>query len=119
VATGTALSPIPRLVRPLVQRLARAMIVDGTLKAGRFTRKGRAPGIFQPPATAAPPADVLARIDAAVRGLASDIRSGHPEARHTVAHPIFGRLRTTDWLRLQAIHVRHHRSQLRVTSGRG
>lgn len=112
IATGAEPSPIPRLVRPLVQRLARAMIVDGTLKAGRFTRKGRAPGVFQPSATPPPAAEVLARLDAAVRGLEADIRSRHPEQRHTIDHPIFGRIAATDWVRLQAIHARHHRGQL-------
>lgn len=112
IATGVAPSPIPGVLRPIVQPFARAMIVTSTLKAGRFTRKGRAPRIFQPPATAAASAEVLARIDAGVRGLEADLRSGHPEARHVIAHPIFGALRTTDWLRLQAIHARHHRSQL-------
>ena len=112
VATGTAPSPIPWLLRPVVQRLARGIVVDGTLKAGRFTRKGRAPRVFQPPATAASSADVLARIDAGVRGFEADIRSRHPEARRTVAHPIFGEIATSDWVRLQAIHVRHHLSQL-------
>jgi hypothetical protein len=112
VATGTASSPIPRLIRPLIQPLARRIIVDSTLKAGRFTRKGRAPGLFQP--SVAPPARdvVLARLDAAVRGLESDLRSRHPEARHTIAHPIFGALPTVDWVRVQAIHARHHRAQL-------
>ena len=112
VATGTEPSPIPRLLRPLVQRLARRVVVDSTLKAGRFTRKGRAPGVFQPSPTPAPAADVLARVEVAVRGLEADIRSRHPEARRTIPHPIFGALATTAWVRLQAIHVRHHRAQL-------
>jgi hypothetical protein len=112
VATGSAPSPIPRLVRPLIQRIARAIVVDSTLKAGRFTRKGRAPAMFQP--SAAPPASavVLARLEAAVSGFERDLRSRHPEARRAIAHPIFGTLPTTDWIRLQAIHARHHRAQL-------
>jgi DinB superfamily len=112
VATGTAPDPIPRLFRPLVQPFARRIVVDNTLKAGRFTRKGRAPEFFRP--SAVPPASsvVLARLDAAVRGLESDLRSRHPEARHTIAHPIFGTIPTTSWIRLQAIHARHHRAQL-------
>jgi hypothetical protein len=118
IARDEATSPIPWLLRPLVSRLARAMIVDNTLKAGRFTRKGRAPGIFQPSASP-PPADlVLPRLDAAVRGLESDIRSRHPEARHTIQHPIFGTMAIAEWVRLQAIHARNHRAQL-PTSDRG
>jgi hypothetical protein len=108
VITGTAGKGAPAFLRPL----ARWFIVTRTLKAGTFTRKGKAPKIFQP--TAAPPAApvVLDRLARAVAGFESDIRSGHPEARHTVAHPFFGTLPTVDYLRLQAIHTRHHRSQL-------
>jgi hypothetical protein len=50
---------------------------------------------------------------AAVTGLEGDIRSGHPAGRHTVAHPFFGTLQTTDWIRLQAIHTRHHHDQIK------
>ena len=108
VVTGTAGRGAPGFLRPL----ARWFIVDRTLQAGRFTRKGRAPGIFRP--SPAPPGapEVLARLTKAVKGLESDIRSGHPDARHTVAHPFFGTLPTIDFLRLPAIHARHHRSQL-------
>ena len=112
VATGAAPSPIPRLVRPLIQRLARGMIVDSTLKAGRFTRKGRAPGMFQPSAAPIPCGEILARLDAAVRGLESDLASHHSTVSETIAHPIFGTLPTARWIRLQAIHARHHRAQL-------
>ena len=112
VATGTASSPIPWLFRPIIQPLARRMVVDNTLKAGQFTRKGRAPGMFRPSATPPPSGEVLARLDAAVRGFEGDLRSRHPEARHTIAHPIFGTIPTADCIRLQAIHARHHPVQL-------
>jgi len=108
VVTGAAAKSAPGFLRPLL----RWFIVVRTLKAGRFTRKGRAPAIFQPSATPAAAPDVLARLTAAVKGFENDIRSGHPEGRHTVAHPFFGTLKTIDYLRLQAIHARHHRSQL-------
>jgi hypothetical protein len=108
VVMGTAGKGIPRLLQPLLRRF----VVDSTLKAGKFTRKGKAPGIFQPSPTPAPPADLIARLNAAVSGLEAGIRSGHPEARHAVRHPYFGRVPTTDFVRLQAIHARHHRAQL-------
>jgi hypothetical protein len=114
IVTGDAADPIPRVLKPIVQRLARRFIVDNTLEAGRFTRKGRAPGQFQPSPTP-PSADVvLTRLDAAVRGLEADLRSRHPEARHTIAHPIFGVIPTVRWIRLQTIHTRHHRAQLPI-----
>lgn len=108
VVTGTAGTGAPRFLQPL----ARWFIVDRTLKAGRFTRKGRAPGIFQPSAAPAAAPELLDRLTKALSGFEADIRSGHPEARHTVRHPFFGPLPTIDYLRLQAIHARHHRSQL-------
>jgi hypothetical protein len=108
VVMGTAGKGAPRLLQPVL----RWFIVSRTLKAGRFTRKGRAPAIFQPAAAPAPAATVLARLTTAMTGMEGDIRSGHPAGRHTVDHPFFGRLKTVDWIRLQAIHARHHRSQL-------
>ena len=109
VVKGEAGKGAPRFLQPL----ARWFIVDRTLKAGRFTRKGRAPAIFQPVAkTPAAPSELLARLTAAVSGMEADIRSGHPSGRHSVAHPFFGSLPTIDWMKVQAIHARHHRSQL-------
>ena len=109
VAKGEAAPGAPRFLRPL----AKWFIVDRTLKAGRFTRKGRAPAIFRPVAKTPPAAsELLARLTAAVAGLEADIRSGHPAGRHTVAHPFFGTVDTIDWMTLQAIHARHHLSQL-------
>lgn len=116
VATGTAPHPIPRLAEPVVHWIARTAFLRPTLRAGRFTRKGRAPAFMQP--SAAPPAAdvVLARLGAAVSGLERDVRS-----LETVTHPLLGTIPTVDWMRLQAIHVRHHCAQLPVaaTSGRG
>ena len=109
VVRGQAGRGAPWFLRPLL----RWFVVHRTLNAGRFTRKGKAPGIFRPVAkTPASQAELLARLSAAVAGMEADMRSGHPEARHTIDHPFFGRLPTMDWLRLQAIHARHHRSQL-------
>jgi hypothetical protein len=108
VVKGTAGRGAPRLLRPLL----RWLVVERTLKAGRFTRKGRAPAIFQPSAAPAPANELLTRLMAAVTGLEADIRSGHPAARHTLEHPFFGTTNMIDWMRLQAIHARHHRSQL-------
>jgi hypothetical protein len=108
VVMGTAEGGAPRFLQPLV----RWFIVTRTLKAGRFTRNGRAPAIFRPAAAPAAAPVVLERLTKALSGFESDIRSGHPEARHMVRHPFFGPLPTIDYLRLQAIHARHHRSQL-------
>ena len=108
VVMGSAGKGLPRLLRPLL----RMFVVDRTLKAGRFTRKGKAPSIFQPSATPAPEADLIARLNTAVTGFEAAIRSGHPAGRHTLTHPFFGTMPTIDYVRLQAIHARHHRAQL-------
>ena len=102
---------LPRFLRPLLRRL----VVDPTLKAGRFTRKGRAPAMFKPSVAAPPPAEAIPRLDAALAGFEAAIRSGHPEGRHYVTHPYFGRIPTRDYVRFQAIHTRHHRRQLTST----
>lgn len=110
VVKRTAGKGAPGFLRPLL----RWFVVDRTLKAGRFTRRGRTPAIFRPTTKTAPvAADVLTRLMTAVTGLEGDIRSGHPAGRHTVAHPFFGTLQTTDWMRLQALHTRHHHDQIK------
>jgi len=102
---------LPRFLRPLLRRL----VVDSTLKAGRFTRKGRAPAMFRPSPAALSTGEAIARLEAALAGFEGAIRSGHPEGRHYVTHPYFGRIPTRDYVRFQAIHTRHHRAQLTST----
>jgi hypothetical protein len=113
VLAGTA-PGLPALLRPILQPLLRRMVVTNTLKAGGFTRKGRAPGIFQPSATPADATQVLARLTSAVRGFEADIRS-RPRGDGTILHPAFGRIGIADWVRIQAIHARHHRNQVTST----
>jgi hypothetical protein len=113
VVAGTG-PPLPLLLRPM-RPLLRRMVITNTLQAGRFTRKGRTPKFLMPSATPPDVDTVVARLNAAVAGLDGDLRSRHPEARHTVAHPAFGTIATHDWIRVQAIHARHHRDQLTST----
>lgn len=109
VVIGTAKGgSAPRLLRPLV----RWFVVDSPLKAGKFTRKAKAPGMLRPSASAAPAAELVDRLNRAVTAFESAIRSGHPEARHALVHPFFGRMPTIDYVRFQALHTRHHRAQL-------
>lgn len=109
VVLGTpAGGSLPRFLRPLLRRL----VVDSTLKAGRSTRKGRAPSILKPSADAPAAAEAIARLEAALAGFEAAIRSSHPEARHYVTHPFFGKVPMADYVRFQAIHTRHHRGQL-------
>jgi len=102
---------LPGFLRPLLRRF----VVDSALKAGKFTRKGKAPGMLKPSAALASVSEAVERLEAAVTGFEAAIRSGHPEARHFVAHPFFGKVATTDYLRFQALHTRHHRAQMTST----
>jgi len=115
LAKGEAKGGIPFFLKPL----ARRMVVDSTLKAGRFTREGRTPKMFEP--SAVPPAAsvVLARLERALGDFERAIQTGLPESRETLNHPFFGRLATTDYLRLQAIHSRHHQAQLALSATAG
>lgn len=112
LAKGEAKGGIPFFLKPL----ARRMIVDSTLKAGRFTRKGRTPRMFEPAKVSSDADIVLPRLEKAVDDFERAIVSGSPEARHTLNHPFFGKIATTDYLRLQAIHARHHHEQLAVSA---
>lgn len=98
----------PRLLRPLV----RTFFVKPVLKHGRFTRKGRAPSMFQPSSVPSDPPELIARLEAALRGFEEDLRAAARSGRSTLDHPFFGTMTLTDYLRLQSIHARHHRAQL-------
>jgi hypothetical protein len=106
---------LPFFIRPIVRRA----FVNPTLKAGRFTRSGKTPKIFEPSTT--PPAAnvVLPRLETALSGFENAIQSGVPEARHTLRHPFFGKVPTTDYLRLQTIHAKHHHGQLAASAQTG
>lgn len=114
VIAGTA-PGLPLLLRPVLRPLLRRIVITNTLKNGRFTRKGKTPPMLRPSAAPPAPEQVVTRLMKAVSGLEADIRSRHPEGRHTVAHPAFGTIGTADWMQVQAIHVRHHRDQLTST----
>ena len=89
VVTGTAGKGAPGLLRPLL----RWFVVDQDAEGRKLHAKGQGAGIFQPSASPRRGAGLLARLATAVTGFENDIRSGHPEGRHTVAHPFFGRPR--------------------------
>lgn len=109
VVNGNAPGPAaPRLLRPLV----RTVFVKPVLKHGRFMRKGRAPSMFQPSSVPPDPPELVARLETALRAFEDDLRVAAQSGRTTLDHPFFGTMSLTDYLRLQAIHARHHRAQL-------
>src|ERR1051326_6976418 len=71
VVKGTAKGlPVP--FNLLLKSLLRKIALTDTLKAGRFTRRGKAPAPFRPGPTPAPQPDLIARLSAAVSGLEAD-----------------------------------------------
>lgn len=99
---------LPRFLRPLLRRFA----VDPALKAGQFTRKGRAPGFLRPSAAASPQPEAIARLERALKDFEDAMRASQGA---DVRHPFFGRMPAPEYLRFQAIHTRHHRRQLTST----
>jgi hypothetical protein len=59
-----------------------------------------------------PAAPRLPRLEAAVRVFEDDLRAADRSGRSAIDHPFFGTMPITDYLRLQAIHARHHRAQV-------
>jgi hypothetical protein len=98
----------PRILRPLVRRF----FVKPVLKRGSFKPGGRAPAMFQPSSSPDGHAELLSRLETAVRLFEDDLRAAARAGRATLNHPFFGTIPLTDYLRLQAIHARHHRAQL-------
>jgi uncharacterized damage-inducible protein DinB len=98
----------PRFIRPLV----RAFFVNPTLRAGRFTRKGKTLSMFEPSSAPADQATSIRRVESALTAFEAGLRAADASGRTTLDHPFFGTMALTDYVRLQAIHARHHRAQL-------
>jgi uncharacterized damage-inducible protein DinB len=98
----------PRFLRPLVRRF----VVTPVLRNGSFKRNAKAPAMFQPSSAPDAPADLLLRLETAVRLFEDEVRAAHRAGRSTLDHPFFGNMPVADYLRFQAIHARHHRAQL-------
>lgn len=98
----------PTLVRPLI----RTFFLQPVLRNGRFKTGGKAPAAFRPSPAPGPAEVVLPRLEAAVgafeQALKAEVAAGHP----SMNHPFFGKVSLVDYLRLQVIHLNHHRNQL-------
>lgn len=101
---------LPFFLRPI----ARMAFVKPTLKAGRFTRAGKTPKIFEPSTMPPAPDVVLPRLEKALSGFEKAVQAG--EAREALHHPFFGTVPTTDYLTLQTIHAKHHHGQLAASA---
>jgi hypothetical protein len=70
------------------------------------------PDVIEPSGSPAPSADPLARLEAAVRDLETDLTAASNGRRTHLDHPVFGHLRLADLPRLVMIHTQHHPPQL-------
>jgi hypothetical protein len=98
----------PRLLRPLI----RTLFLNPVLRNGRFGRAAKAPGPFRPSDSSAPAATLLPRLQHAADTLEAELAAELAQGREAFEHPFFGRVALVDYLRLQAIHTRHHCRQL-------
>jgi hypothetical protein len=102
-AAVTAFVAAAGAVRPVI----RTFFLKPVLKAGRFGKGGKAPVPFQP--TTGPS---TARSRSAASAFEADVQALVARGQATVDHPFFGTLPLPEYLRLQAIHTRHHHRQL-------
>lgn len=106
---GTFTGPVEPWFRQL---LARWLFLRPMFKRGDFGKAALAPDFIQPGGSPAPSKDLLARLEAAVRDLETDLTAASNGRRTHLDHPVFGRLRLADLLRFVMIHTQHHRPQL-------
>jgi len=98
---------MPRWLRPII----RTIFFSKVMRTGRFPKGAQAPEQFQPLASPPPADESLARVAKASAEFAAEVRK-HAHEGATVDHPVFGRIRTSDYVRLAHIHTRHHARQL-------
>jgi DinB family protein len=107
---GTFTGPVEPWFRQL---LARWLFLRPMFKRGDFGKGASlAPDFIQPTGSPASSGDLLARLEAAVRDLETDLAAASNARRTHVDHPIFGRLPIADLLRFLMIHTQHHQPQL-------
>ena len=87
----------------------RWLMLPWILRTGRFPRGARAPRESRPIAVGASRADLLARMDRAVRGVIAALAPGDAAmSRLRLRHPYFGMMTAAQVLELSTLHTRHH-----------
>lgn len=95
------------------QLLARWIFLPLLFKRGDFGKGGaRGPAFIRPSESPASPGVLLARLEAAVGDLETDLIAASAARRRHVDHPIFGRMPLADLLHFLMIHTQHHLPQL-------
>jgi hypothetical protein len=95
----------PRWLRPLIRRF----LLRPVLRRGRFIPGSKSPRVFRPGPAPAAPDQLLDRLAGVMTAFEVDAAA---LGATTIDHPFFGRLPLSDFVRLQEIHTRHHRTQL-------
>ena len=95
----------PRWLRPVIRRF----LLRPVLRRGRFIPGSKSPRVFRPGPVPAAPEPLLKRLAAATTAFETDAAA---LGSTTIDHPFFGCLPLSDFVRLQAIHTRHHCRQL-------
>lgn len=98
---------MPRWLRPIL----RLLFFDKVMRTGRFPKGGKSPERLEPSPEPLPLDASLARIEKASAEFEAEARHRAVEGL-TIDHPVFGRIRVADYVRLNQLHTRHHRSQL-------
>jgi hypothetical protein len=100
--------PLPRMMRWMLGRFWFAPAI----RNGKFTGRTRAPKVFAPTLPGGEASELLPRLRVASERFAAAAEAALSGGATTLEHPMFGRIGVLDFLRLQVIHVRHHRAQL-------
>lgn len=98
---------MPRWVRPLL----RLFFFNKVLKTGKFPG-AKAPKRFEPAAQPAAADAGLERLESAATGFAEAARRAGGTEGAMCDHPVFGRIRVVDYVRLVRLHTLHHEKQL-------
>ena len=103
--TPSKFPSLPRLVRPLVR-----LIFRWILKKQSFP-KGKTPKPFNPAAGPATPAAASERLKGAETTFEGECRTCAKD-RTDVTSTVFGKIPLEDYVKFQALHVRHHIKQM-------
>ncbi|MCH7717020.1 MAG: DUF1569 domain-containing protein [Gemmatimonadetes bacterium] len=96
---------LPRLIRPVVR-----LVFRWILRRQSFP-KGKTPKPFDPAAGSATPAEARVRLEEAATKFDQKCRTC-AAGGGAVASTVFGTISVDDYVRFQALHVRHHMKQL-------
>lgn len=107
IGADSGLPKLPRFLHPLIRWLAFRRV----LQQGRFPQM-RTTKAFHPLRAPATPAEGRARLEQAVAKFEADVLGWSKGQDRTLAHPAFGAIALTDYVRYLEIHTRHHQKQI-------